>query len=74
MHCQGWSAVGLRSMGYFDTSSLIFTCCLQAMGSEVKYQDAIIERNQNHVAVADNQLRNLSNQAVKDHRLGHRRR
>ncbi len=47
---------------------------MQAMGSEVKYQDAIIERNQEHVSVADNQLRNLSNQAVKDHRLNYKRR
>ena len=46
-------------------------CCLQAMGSEVKYQDAIIERNQQHVSTADNQIRNLSNQAVKDHRLNY---
>jgi hypothetical protein len=44
------------------------------MGSEVKYQDAIIERNQEHVSVADTQLRNLSNQAVKDHRLNYKRR
>lgn len=49
-------------------------CCLQAMGSEVKYQDAIIERNQEHVSNADSQLRNLSNQAVKDHRLNYKRR
>lgn len=48
--------------------------CVQAMGSEVKYQDNIIERNQAHVSTADNQLRNLSNQAVKDHRLNYRRR
>ncbi|KAL0035899.1 hypothetical protein WJX77_007037 [Trebouxia sp. C0004] len=46
----------------------------EAMGSEVKYQDAIIERNQEHVSVADSQLRNLSNQAVKDHRLNYKRR
>ena len=50
------------------------SCCLQAMGSEVKYQDAIIERNQEHVSNADSQLRNLSNQAVKDHRLNYKRR
>lgn len=46
----------------------------EAMGSEVKYQDAIIERNQAHVSTADTQLRNLSNQAVKDHRLNYTRR
>ena len=51
-----------------------YSCCLQAMGSEVKYQDAIIERNQEHVSNADSQLRNLSNQAVKDHRLNYKRR
>lgn len=46
----------------------------EAMGSEVKYQDAIIDRNQDHVSNADTQLRNLSNQAVKDHRLNYKRR
>lgn len=52
----------------------VHTLCVQAMGSEVKYQDAIIERNQAHVSTADTQLRNLSNQAVKDHRLNYTRR
>ena len=47
---------------------------VQAMGSEVKYQDTIIERNQAHVSTADTQLKNLSNQAIKDHRLNYRRR
>lgn len=47
---------------------------VQAMGSEVTYQDKIIDRTGEHVSTADNQLRHLSNQAVKDHRLNYTRR
>lgn len=48
--------------------------CVQAMDSEIKYQDPILKRVTDHTDTAENQLKNLDRQAIKDHRLGYRRR
>ena len=52
------------------------TCCivLQAMHGEVKYQDDIINRVDDKVVKQNDNIRGLSDQARKDHRLGYTKR
>jgi hypothetical protein len=45
----------------------------EAMGTEIQYQDGVIDRVQDHTDQAHDKLRNLTGQARKDHRLGRRR-
>lgn len=51
-------------------------CCMwmQAMHGEVKYQDDIIGRVDDKVVKQNDNIRGLSDQARKDHRLGYTRR